>query len=97
MAPPAVPAPGYTTTVVGTYNWVANYSGDANNLGARSECGSESVIVTKATPTIATIASKGGPIGTQIHDTAQVSGGDNPTGTVTFILFAPEQPDLHQH
>jgi hypothetical protein len=87
-----VPAPGYTTTAVGTYNWVAIYSGDADNLGARSTCGSESVTFTRATPTITTVASKGGPIGTMIHDTAQVSGGMNPTGTVTFLLFAPSNP-----
>ena len=87
-----VPAPGYTTTVVGTYNWVAIYSGDAANLGARTDCGSASVTVTKATPSISTSASKGGPIGTMIHDTAQVSGGVNPTGTVTFFLFAPSNP-----
>jgi hypothetical protein len=88
----SVPAPGYTTTTVGTYNWVATYNGDANNLSAHSACGSESVTLTKATPTIVTVASKGGPIGTQIHDTAQVSGGANPTGTVTFSLFAPSNP-----
>jgi Bacterial Ig-like domain (group 3) len=88
----SVPPPGYTTTKVGTYHWVAIYSGDADNLAARSACGSESVTITKATPTITTAASDGGPIGTQIHDTAQVSGGDNPTGTVTFSLFAPSNP-----
>ena len=88
----SVPAPGYTTTQVGTYNWVAVYSGDADNLGARSACGAESVTSTKATPTITTTASQGGPIGTTIHDTAQVSGGANPTGTVTFKLFAPSNP-----
>jgi hypothetical protein len=84
-----VPAPGYTTTTPGTYNWVANYSGDANNMAAHSACGSESVVVGKAAPTIVTTASDGGPVGTQIHDTAQVSGGANPTGTVTFFLYPP--------
>jgi hypothetical protein len=88
----AVPQPGFTTTEVGTYNWVAIYSGDADNLSARGACGSESVTFTKATPTISTAASQGGPIGTQIHDTAQVSGGSNPTGTVTFKLFPPSNP-----
>jgi len=89
----SVPQPGYTTTKIGTYNWVAIYSGDADNLGARSACGSESVTLTRATPTIVTVASDGGPVGTQIHDTAQVSGGANPTGTVTFSLFAPSNPN----
>jgi hypothetical protein len=88
----SVPAPGFTTAEVGTYNWVAIYSGDANNLSATSGCGSEDVTFTKATPTIVTVASNGGPVGTQIHDTAQVSGGANPTGTVTFSLFPPSNP-----
>ncbi len=85
----SVPDPGYMTSVAGTYQWVAEYSGDANNTTAKSACGNESVVIGKSTPTIATVASEGGPVGTQIHDTAQVSGGDNPTGTVTFYLFSP--------
>ncbi len=80
---------GYKTETPGTYNWVATYNGDAKNLQATSGCGSESVVVTKASPTIVTTASAGGPVGTQIHDTAQVSGGDNPTGTVSFFLYPP--------
>ncbi|MGA7988546.1 MAG: hypothetical protein WCB51_09135 [Candidatus Dormiibacterota bacterium] len=85
----SVPDPGYTTTVAGTYQWVAVYGGDANNTTAKSACGNESVVIGKSSPKIATIASEGGPVGTKIHDTAQVSGGDNPTGTVTFFLFSP--------
>ena len=85
----SVPAPGFATNATGTYNWVASYSGDNLNQPATSGCGSESVVVGKASPTIVTVASQGGPVGTQIHDTAQVSGGDNPTGTVTFHLFPP--------
>jgi hypothetical protein len=30
----------------GTYNWVATYSGDLNNLPVRSQCGSEPVVIT---------------------------------------------------
>lgn len=37
----------YTPTQVGTYNWVATYSGDAANQGAISACGAEQVVVTK--------------------------------------------------
>jgi hypothetical protein len=87
-----VPAPGYTTTATGTYNWVANYGGDSDNMPAHSACGTESVVMGKATPTIVTVASNGGPVGTKIHDTAQVTGGANPTGTVTFHLFSPSNP-----
>ena len=88
----SVPAPGMTTSMTGTYTWVANYSGDSNNMPAHDSCGAESVAVGKATPKIATTASNAGPIGTRIHDTAQVTGGDNPTGTVTFNLFPPSNP-----
>ena len=87
-----VPSPGFTTTAPGTYNWVASYSGDGNNVAVASGCGDESVVIGKASPTIVTAASEGGPVGTQIHDTAQVSGGNNPTGTVTFFLYPPSDP-----
>ena len=33
----------------GTYNWVATYSGDLNNLPVSSECGSEPVVITAQT------------------------------------------------
>jgi hypothetical protein len=33
----------------GTYNWVATYSGDLNNLPVSSECGSEPVVITGQT------------------------------------------------
>lgn len=36
---------GVTVTAAGTYNWVATYSGDANNSPATSPCGSEKVVV----------------------------------------------------
>lgn len=35
-----------TTGAPGTYNWVAVYSGDANNVSVTSPCGSEQVVVT---------------------------------------------------
>jgi ice-binding like protein len=35
-----------TAGAPGTYNWVATYSGDANNATATSPCGSEQVVVT---------------------------------------------------
>jgi Bacterial Ig-like domain (group 3)/von Willebrand factor type A domain len=74
---------------VGTYRWVATYSGDAHNNPATSPCGSEQVVVIKATPAIATTPSASVPAGGSVSDTATVSGGFTPTGTVTFQLFAP--------
>jgi hypothetical protein len=43
----------------------------------------------KVQPTITTVQSAGGTVGTSVHDTATVSGGSSPTGTVTFQLFGP--------
>ncbi len=74
---------------MGTYHWVATYGGDTNNTTVSSGCAAEPVTITQATPTIATTPSPGGPVGTSISDTATVTGGFNPTGTVTFELFPP--------
>ena len=88
--------PPSPTTTVGIYHWVAIYNGDANNTTVSSGCAAEPVTITQATPTIATTPSAGGPVGTPIIDTATVTGGFNPTGTVTFELFPPEDTDLHR-
>jgi hypothetical protein len=82
----------FTTVAAGVYRWTASYSGDANNNAVSHPCNSanESATITKSTPTIATVASAGGNIGTQLTDTATVSGGTNPTGTVTFNLYGPD-------
>jgi subtilisin-like proprotein convertase family protein len=81
----------FAPTVPGTYRWTAVYNGDANNDPATSPCNApnESVVITKAAPTIATQASPGGPPGTALTDTATVSGGFNPTGSVVFNLYGP--------
>ncbi|MDQ6777331.1 MAG: Ig-like domain repeat protein, partial [Actinomycetota bacterium] len=85
------PSDPFTTTAAGTYNWVAAYSGDANNAASTSPCGAanESVVVTKAPPTIVTHASAPVNAGGMISDTATLAGGVAPTGTVTFTLFGP--------
>ena len=81
---------GYTTTVAGTYNWTAHYSGDNGNLPADSGCGSEAVTIAKSSPTLPTTPSPAsGSIGAVLNDSATVSGGSNPTGSVTFSLYGP--------
>ncbi len=79
----------FLTAAVGTYRWVATYNGDTNNTTVSSGCAAEPVTITQATPAIATTPSAGGPVGSSIIDTATVTGGFNPTGTVTFNLFPP--------
>ena len=83
----------YTSLMAGTYNWTADYLGDANNNATSSPCGAEMVVITKATPSITTIPSEGGVIGTVINDTATLYGGMNPTGDVVFKLYAPTDPN----
>ncbi len=43
----------------------------------------------EATPSISTQASSSGVVGDTISDTATLSGGYNPTGTITFNLYGP--------
>jgi hypothetical protein len=81
-----------TGTVTGTYQWNATYSGDGNNHTA-SETGSadEQVTVNPASPTITTSANPtSATVGTLLKDTATLSGGYFPTGTITFRLTAPD-------
>ena len=81
-----------TGTVTGTYQWDATYNGDPNN-GAVSDSNDakERVTVSPASPTIATTA--GGTVvlggSTKLTDSATVSGGYSPTGSITFYLFTP--------
>ncbi|MFN2608074.1 MAG: Ig-like domain repeat protein [Acidimicrobiales bacterium] len=84
-------SPAFTAAAAGTYRWVASYGGDANNNAVTSPCNAsnESVVVAAATPTLATTASLGVTVGGQVHDTAVLSGGFNPTGTITFTLYGP--------
>ncbi len=91
----------FTTTAAGDYNWVAVYSGDANNASVTSPCGApnETSTVTQAQPAIVTQASGPVSVGQPITDTATLSGGvatppaTGPTGTITFTLFGPNNPN----
>lgn len=82
----------FTTNAVGTYRWVASYSGDVNNAAVSGDCGDpgESVSVSQAHPTLTTTASPGTVSGSLLTDTAVVAGGVNPAGTITFRLFGPD-------
>ncbi|HET7029765.1 MAG TPA: hypothetical protein VFI34_04600 [Candidatus Limnocylindrales bacterium] len=85
----------YTATQAGTYRWIANYGGDANNTATSNDCNeaNENVVVTKASPAISTLATEGAQVGDKVHDVATVSGGFNPSGTVTFKLYGPSDPN----
>ena len=79
---------GYATSATGTDYWVATYSGNSNNISVTSGTALEPVSVTPATPSISTSQQPAAAtVDTSISDTATVSGGFNPTGTVTFNLY----------
>ncbi|MDQ6805055.1 MAG: hypothetical protein M3065_08805 [Actinomycetota bacterium] len=89
-------SPAVTESTAGTYQWTASYSGDANNVPVAEGCGqpAEQVVVppgppppTTSTPSIVTTASPGQVVGSPFFDTAVLSGGTSPTGTITFKLY----------
>src|SRR5262249_44023037 len=84
------------TTVTGTYQWNATYSGDKNN-NAASDVGAanERVTVSKASPALVTTASPdvtlptGPPDTVTLSDSADLEGGYFPTGSIVFTLTGP--------
>jgi hypothetical protein len=80
-----------TGAVTGTYLWNAAYSGDANNA-ASSHIG-EMQVVSPASPLVTGTPSPAAvTLGTSVvtlTDMAVLSGGYNPTGTLTFTLIGP--------
>ena len=83
-----------TGAAAGTYQWDASYSGDSNNpeVDDNNDPG-EQVVVSPASPTLAstpspTTATLGASAPT-LTDSAVLSGGSAPTGTITFTLLAP--------
>src|SRR5207245_1885820 len=82
---------GFVPTSTGTYQWVASYSGDDGNTPVASAFGDEPEMVTSASTNLTT--NPGGTVvigsGAVLTDTATLSGGFNPTGTIIFQLFDP--------
>jgi uncharacterized repeat protein (TIGR01451 family) len=90
------PSPAVVVHAAGYYTWVARYSGDDNNESATHPCAqeSETVQVTKAAPSVATVATESANIqlGGTISDAATVSGlaSAGTYGSVTFALYGPD-------
>jgi hypothetical protein len=87
----------YTPTAAGsgsgTYRWRAFYPGDTTYAAISTACGAETVAVTDVTPTLTTVASPGVQAGSgSLTDTATLTGGKAPTGSITFLLFPPSDP-----
>lgn len=86
-----IPSSTSVTLTAGTYSWDAIYNGDSNNNGATSQC--EPLTVSMAIPRISTTLSSSMIIvGNSVYDIATLSGGYNPTGTVTFYYSTSSGP-----
>ncbi|HXW66844.1 MAG TPA: hypothetical protein VEL82_03055 [Thermoplasmata archaeon] len=84
----------FTPTEVGYYYWTASYSGDANNNPLLTPCGAEAerLAVGPASPTITTSVSPStialtGASTPSASDTATLTGGYQPTGSITFYVY----------
>jgi SdrD B-like domain len=85
----------FVPTAFGSYQWAAVYSGDSNNnsgsdVGHETECVNQ---LTPANPSISTTPNVTsvtlGCAPVTLTDTATVSGGTSPKGTITFTLVGP--------
>jgi hypothetical protein len=84
-------SPGYSPSSLGTYQWIASYSGDTNNGSATGSCGdpTEQSTVMKNLVRLVTGATPSARTGGSISDAATLSAGYNPTGTITWKLYGP--------
>src|SRR5439155_28967 len=82
----------FTVITAGTHRWSGSYSGELNHSAAGSAAcaaASEAVVVTKASPALTTTASGSVAAGGSVNDVAHLTLGTNPTGTITFTLYGP--------
>ena len=94
LANPTYTSDTFTPTVAGFYNWTAQFTSTTAGVNSTGEIGCgvalEKSQVNKAGPAIVTEAQTPVTIGATINDTATLSGGINPTGTITFKLYASQ-------
>ncbi len=72
----------------GSHSITGVYGGDTNNQASTSSTLTQTVNV--AAPSLSTNASAGVVVGNPIHDTATLSNGSSPTGTITFKLYGQD-------
>src|SRR3989442_373938 len=80
---------GFVTDKPGTWRWRASYSGDGSNNLVSTGCDDEQVAISKASPALSTTASGSVVAGGSVKDVAHLTLGTNPTGTITFTLYGP--------
>jgi uncharacterized repeat protein (TIGR01451 family) len=88
----------FTPTAAGKYCFRAEYTPDANGslhyvAGSHTNQTTECFTVAKAQPAIVTSEDQTVVAGASVSDTAVLSGGYNPTGTITFKAYGPDDDD----
>ena len=91
----------FTPAARGIYRWVARYAGDADNEATTTSCGDlgEETVVTRgplADTRLDSTVSSPATAGRPVRDTATLSGGEDPTGTITFDVHGPGDPSCSQ-
>ncbi len=96
----ALSVPSNAFTAFGTYKWQVSYSGDTNNFPVTGSCGAATVVVGKATPTLSAnaVSTINAPLasalyGVPFQDAAAVAGYNSPSGTFSFSLYGPTDPN----
>lgn len=83
----------YTTTMAGTYRWIASYGGDANNNpSAATACSDPAgqVAVARRTPLLNAEPSWAPPSASAYAQLTMGAGPSGPTGTMTYRLYGPD-------
>jgi len=84
----AHPSTSQGPLAAGSYSFKATYSGDNNYNSSTGPC--EPLTVTKLNPGITTTPNpSSGKLGATLNDSATLSGGFTPTGTIIFKLYPP--------
>jgi hypothetical protein len=87
----------YTCSFPGDFTGVPNASQTdvvtvvaVDNDGTTVTANDDAVVTLVGTPVTLTTVASAGAVGSSVFDTATLAGGFNPTGTVTFQLFGPD-------
>jgi hypothetical protein len=82
---------GFTPPEAGEFRWTAVYAGDDNNETVGLGCGvaNQASTVGKASPSLVGTATSVPALGAKIDDSAVLSGGFNPGGTLVFRVYGP--------
>ncbi len=78
-----------TSSLTGCYTNTIPADTLSDTEGATNVIPASDILCALATPSLSTTPSASGTVGIRLNDTATLTGGNSPTGTVTFNLYSP--------